>query len=73
LEKTGKKDTQIGWSTNKINGCMSITFSMSSQLWIHIEMTEELKMFVVSTTVVENKPKLNYIDLIDKLNNKQPN
>lgn len=70
IGKTGKKiNTQIGWNTNKINGCkMSITFSMSSQLWIQIEMTEKLKKFVVSTTCVKNKPKFNYIELMEKFN-----
>lgn len=48
---------------------MSITFCMSSQLWIHIEMTEEIKKFIVASAVVENKPKYNYIDLYDKLTN----
>ena len=48
---------------------MSIVFSMSSQLWIHIEMTEEIKKFIIASAYVENKPKYNYIDLIDKLNN----
>jgi hypothetical protein len=69
IGKKGKnKDTQIGWNTNEINGCkMSITFSMSSQLWMHIVITEELKKFVVSTNTVNNKPKYNYIDLCDKL------
>lgn len=69
IGKRGKnKDTQVGWHTNEINGSkMSIVFSMSSQLWIHIEMTEEIKQFIVATAVVENKPKYNYIDLVDKL------
>jgi hypothetical protein len=69
IGKRGKnKDAQVGWNTNEINGSkMSIVFSMSSQLWIHIEMTEEIKQFIVATAVVENKPKYNYIDLVDKL------
>jgi len=69
IGKRGKnKDTQVGWKTNEINGCkMSIAFSMSSQLWIHIEMTEEIKNFIVASAVVENKPKYNYINLLDKL------
>jgi hypothetical protein len=71
IGKRGKnKDAQIGWNTNEIYGCkMSITFSMSSQLWIHIEMTEEIKKFIVASALVENKPKYNYIDLLDKLTN----
>jgi hypothetical protein len=69
IGKKGKnKDTQIGWKTNKINGCsMFITYSMSSQLWIKIEMTEEIKKFIVGNVVVENKPKYNYIELLDRL------
>ena len=70
IGKRGKnKDTQVGWNTNEINGCkMSITFSMSSQLWIHIEMTEEIKKFIIANAIVENKPKYNYIELFDKIN-----
>jgi hypothetical protein len=70
IGKRGKnKDTQVGWNTNTINGCkMSITFSMSSQLWIHIEMREEVKQFIIARTTVKNKPKYNYINLLDKLN-----
>jgi hypothetical protein len=67
--KRGKnKDAQVGWSTNEINGCkMSITFSMSSQLWIHIEMIEEIKKFIIASAIVKCNPKYNYIDLVDKL------
>ena len=67
--KRGKnKDAQVGWKTNEINGCkMTITFSMSSQLWIHIEMTEDIKKFIIASAVVKNRPKYNYIDLLDKL------
>lgn len=70
MGKRGKnKDTQVGWKTNEINGCkMSITFSMSSQLWIHIQMTQEIKKYIIATAIVENKPKCNYIDLLDKFN-----
>lgn len=67
-QKGKKKDIQVGWKTNVINGCrMSITFSMSSQLWIHIDMTDDVKKFIVATTSVINKPKYNYIELADKL------
>jgi hypothetical protein len=69
IGKKGKnKDKQIGWNTNEINGCkMSITFSMSSQLWIHIEITEEIKKFIIATAEVVNKPVYNYIDILEKL------
>lgn len=69
IGKTGKnKDTQTGWKTNEIHGCsMKITFSMSSQLWIHIEMTDDIKKFIVASTTASNAPKYNYIDLLTKL------
>jgi hypothetical protein len=69
IGKRGKnKDTQVGWNTNEINGCkMSITFSMSSQLWMHINMTDEIKKFIVATAVVNNKPSYNYIQISEKL------
>ena len=69
IGKRGKnKDEQVGWNTNEINGCkMSITFSMSSQLWIHIEMTNDIKKFIVASAEVSNKPIYNYIQLLDKL------
>jgi hypothetical protein len=71
IGKRGKnKDNQTGWTTNEINGCrMSVTFSMSSQLWIHLELTNEIKKFIVSSATVDNTPKYNYIMLHDKLNN----
>jgi hypothetical protein len=40
---------------------------MSSQLWIHIEMSEDIKKFIIASVIVENKPKFNYIELLDKL------
>lgn len=69
IGKRGKnKDTQVGWCTNEINGCkMSITFSMSSQLWIHIKMTEEIKKFIIANAKVANKQTLNYIQLYDTI------
>jgi hypothetical protein len=69
IGKRGKnKDSQVGWTTNEINGCkMSITFSMSSQLWIHITMTDDIKKFIVASATVSNKPKYNYIQLPDIL------
>jgi hypothetical protein len=69
IGKRGKnKDTQVGWNTNEINGCkMSITFSMSSQLWMHINITEEIKKFIVASATVNNNPSYNYIQIIDKL------
>jgi hypothetical protein len=64
LGKRGKnKDSQVGWHTNVIDGCkMSITFSMSSQLWVHLD-AEAVKLFVISTSKASCTPTLNYIDL----------
>ena len=69
IGKRGKnKEMQVGWNTNEINGCkMSITFSMSSQLWIHIEITEDIKKFIIASATVSNKPTYNYIQILDKL------
>ena len=49
LGKIGKnKGATTGWETNVVNGSsMSITFSMSSQLWMDISITEEMKPFVI--------------------------
>lgn len=71
IGKRGKnKDSQVGWNTNEIDGCrMSITFSMSSQLWIHIEMTDEIKKFIIASAEVCKHPSYNYIELLDKLSN----
>ena len=54
--------------TNEIQGCkMCIKFSMSSQLWIYLEMSDELRQFIVASSEVSTQPKYNYIDLLDKL------
>lgn len=66
--KKEKKDVQTGWHTNEINGCsMSITFTMSSQLWMHFVITEEVEKFIVASTVVNKNAKYNYIELLEKL------
>jgi hypothetical protein len=69
IGKQGKnKDLQMGWNTNEINGCkMSIIFNMSSQLWIHIEMSEEIKKYIIASAVANKNPKFNYINLLDNL------
>jgi hypothetical protein len=68
IGKRGKnKDEQVGWTTNEINGCkMGITFSMSSQLWMHITISEELKKFIIASTTLNNTQTFNYIELGDK-------
>jgi hypothetical protein len=66
IGKRGKnKDAQVGWNTNIINGSsMSISFSMSSQLWLSINITDEMKKnYIVASTQVNKKIKMDYIDL----------
>jgi len=65
--KKGKKDVETGWETEKLNGSsMSISFSMSSQLWINLNITEEMKMFIVGSCIVNIGKKYNYIQLYEK-------
>jgi len=62
---------QVGWKTNDLNGSkMRITFSMSSQLWITIKATPELKKYIVSSCTVNNKTKteLDYFQMYEMLN-----
>ena len=67
LGKIGKnKGTVTGWETNTVQGSsMSITFSMSSQLWMDISITEEMKPFIVGSTRVQRGKKYNYIQLYE--------
>ena len=67
LGKTGKnKGAVTGWETDVQNGSsMSITFSMSSQLWIDVNITDELKKFIISSSIVTKGRKYNYIDMYD--------
>jgi len=68
LGKRGKnKGATTGWETELLNGSrMSITFSMSSQLWIDIKLTEEMKKFVVASCRVNRGRKYTYIQLYEK-------
>jgi hypothetical protein len=68
LGKIGKnKGDTVGWETAPLNGSsMSITFSMSSQLWIDVNVTEEMKSFIVGSCQVTRGKKYNYIQLCEK-------
>lgn len=68
IGKQGKnKGSTTGWETDIIGGSsMSITFSMSSQLWLEIVITEEMKKFIISSCKVNKGRKLNYIQLYDR-------
>ncbi len=67
--KIGKnKGTPTGWETDLLNGSsMSITFSMSSQLWIDLHITDEMKTFILSSCRVPRGRKYNYIQLFNLL------
>lgn len=67
LGKVGKnKNSVVGWETGILNGSsMSITFNMSSQLWINVSITEEMKKFVVGSCHVNRGRKYNYIQLYE--------
>ena len=66
--KTGKnKGTITGWETDSLDGSsMSITFSMSSQLWIDVNITEEMKSFIVGSCRINRGRKYNYIQLYER-------
>lgn len=68
LGKTGKnKGVITGWETDTLNGSsMSITFSMSSQLWIVIHINDDMKKFIIGSCSVNRGRKYNYIQLHDK-------
>lgn len=67
LGQRGKKiGEQVGWKTNEIDGSkMTIMFSMSSQLWLTLAVTEDLKKYIVSTCIVGRKPMYNYVDIYE--------
>jgi hypothetical protein len=59
LGKVGKnKGVVTGWESNVVHGSsMSITFSMSSQLWMDISITEEMKSFIIGSSRVQRGKK----------------
>ena len=70
IGKRGKNTgSQIGWNTiSSDEGSMSITFSMSSQLWINVKVTEEMKKFIVATSTYDGEPpQIDYIMLSQKV------
>jgi hypothetical protein len=44
---------------------MSITFSMSSQLWIDLHVTEDMKQYIVGSCTINRGRKYNYIHLYE--------
>ena len=69
LGKTKKNQDEVtGWQTNTSRGSsMSITFSMSSQLWMTVAVTDDMKKFIVGSCLVAKGRKYNYIQLAEML------
>ena len=66
-KKGDNRGSMIGWETDTIGGSsMSITFSMSSQLWINIAITDEIKKFMIASCKLTKGRKINYIKLYDR-------
>lgn len=69
IGKRGKNaGKQVGWNTTSSiagkEGAMSVTFSMSSQLWINLKVTEEMKKFIVASAIYDGQPpQIDYITL----------
>jgi hypothetical protein len=63
--KLGKqKGAVTGWETNTVEGSsMSITFSMSSQLWIEVHVTEDLKKHLMGSCRIKKGRLHSYMDL----------
>jgi hypothetical protein len=75
MGQIGKNKNAIsGWKTNQIDGSyMDITFSMSSQLWVHLNITEDMKKYIVGSCVVNRGRKYNYIELYERSGVRDPN
>ncbi len=65
LGKIGKnKGGVTGWETNVVDGSsMNIKFSMSSQLWMNVNITDAMKEYLVASCRASRNPKYNYITL----------
>lgn len=69
-KSTSNNNKQVGWITNTINGSyMKIIFSMSSQLWIHLKITSEIKKYIIASTTIKKMNSFDFITLFDKLSN----
>ena len=71
-QKGKKKGDVVGWETNKQKGCkMTITFSMSSQLWLDID-EKYLEPFLCAEIKinVKKRPDISYSDIYNFFKNK---
>jgi hypothetical protein len=67
-KRGANKGKQVGWETNTVSGStMKISFSMSSQLWMHLAITEDMDKFVVGRATAPSQKRYNYIELFGML------
>jgi len=60
-------DKITGWETDVLNGSsMSITFSMSSQLWVKLTVTDEIDRFKIGSCKIKRGKTIDYIELYEK-------
>ena len=66
------KEQQIGWQTlaHPNGSSMSISFGMSSQLWMYVNVTDEFRQFLISSTQASKACKYNYLQLFDMIHTK---
>lgn len=63
------RDATTGWTTDTIDGSsMKVTFSMSSQLWIHVNLLPSVMQdFVVGECSVRVGRTMDYVSLFEKV------
>ena len=66
--KGKKKDCTIGWRTNVVDGSwMSISFSMSSQLWMNFNITEKHAEYKMASATAPKQRRYTYSELVGLL------
>lgn len=63
-KKGKKKDTQIGWSAKNF----SISFPMSSQLWISLDIDDITPYMICECTINNSLSKMSYTDVAQMMN-----
>lgn len=67
-EKYSKKHVVTGWITAELNGVqMSVTKSMSNQLWIKLQKEKFKGYRLIDNLVVKKEKQIDYASLFDKL------
>lgn len=65
--KYKKNGDLSGWETNIVNGSsMFVNFTMSSELWINLTITDDVKKFIVGSCDANTVSRMNYIDFYEK-------